>query len=136
MYRPDLVSSNRMAKRLCSENSEILNTSDDNLLSICISQVERYLLASEKQFIEQRTISLSITINDNNYDLQFRTDLFSSFDVATELCTSKASELNLTTENIGKCIDSSASYIQQSIIKWLNQRTIRVSFQNSLRFFI
>lgn len=61
IYRPDKISSVSMARKLCTENSEILGVTQESF-PVCVERVGEYLIATEQQFVSQRTVSVSNSI--------------------------------------------------------------------------
>eukprot|EP01035_Chromulina_nebulosa_P017600 gene17600-23172_t len=125
-YRPDLVSSETMANKLCIENSNTLGINNETLVN-CIKPVKDYLLNAATKFIQSRTIEIPITIYEKDFTLSFRTDLNSPFDVASYLCNQNKQIFGLNDNDIdSKCINPAAEFIQNSIRETLEERAITV----------
>lgn len=68
-----------------------------------------------------------LTINDQEFRVQFRADLVSANDAARQFCLKESQSVGVTSETIMNCINPVKSYILDKIQQWVTSRTIKVS---------
>lgn len=127
-FRPDQVSTDTMADKVCSEEKiqAPFLAENKNLVTSCVEPVSNYLRIAVDNWITDKTLSIPLTVNGTRFDIQYFPERDSSSKVATKLCTEKADVIGgLTNENVGDvCIAPITKYLDQAAASWLSDKTL------------
>jgi len=62
--------------------------------------------------------------------MRFRTDLVSASEAAKHLCDTERDSIGVTNDTMMQCVGPATNYIQQTIVQWLNNRAVKVNYNN------
>lgn len=71
------------------------------------------------------SLSVPLRVSGQNFTVRFSPEKRSSINVATQICTDKATEIGVTEENYQGCVTNIANYLQQYVENWTNEKILR-----------
>ena len=122
-FEPELTSTDSVASQLCNDNVELLNLNESSLPG-CISPISQYLLTSVKNWVDDKALRTSLTVDGVQTEILFYPEVDTASDVAVSYCQRNAETLALTSENITNCINPVERYLQGAVVSWINEKTL------------
>lgn len=120
-FRLDRTSPADMARKLCTENAQILNITDMNA---CVTPVANYIFERSNEYLADRSIEVPISVNNVDLTVKFRLDLQTMSEMARKVCVDQADKIGITNENLNKCLADVEVYINDYVMR--NRGQIKV----------
>eukprot|EP01036_Dinobryon_divergens_P031914 gene31914-41405_t len=127
-FRPDRDSIDSMAFKVCADSAVQEVMAANNGTEECPSSVKAYLIQSVRSWLESKSLSVPLTVNETRFDVRFFPQRDSPAQLATEVCTRYQKETGLLTQASFNtdCAEPAAKYLQQVSDSWIQERMIVV----------
>lgn len=124
-FMPEIQPASMMADRLCRQHASVIGV-DEQTLPQCVSPVTDYLQSAVRRWAAEKTLEVSVPIEQSVFELRFMPERRSAESMATQLCVDNAQMLGVTQETLAGCISPVMQYLQGAINDWVTSKTVSV----------
>lgn len=128
-FYPTLTTAERVAEQFCRQKGGEFGVTDGTLPA-CINTISKHVasvvaqgnaaapadvassLPVEKEY---RSITVDLTIEDQEFHLKFQPEITRTSDVASQLCTQRGASFGVTNDNLPYCIKTITDYLDAEV---------------------
>lgn len=127
-FSPGKDSAESVSRQICIENADTIGVTKDTVDN-CITSVSQYVVASLNSYIQERTISVPITVSGTALDVRFRPDQVSTDEMAGQVCSQEKIQAPLLAENknlVTSCVEPVSTYLRVAVNNWIADKTLSI----------